>query len=269
MPAVELVGATAPGARTCAPSTPSPARPGAGAHFVEALEQEWHALVRSDLAAATVQQWGRRHPVALAGCRTPADVLIAVRTSPDRTLLALLEQVSEGDMVAGRVVVQTMLPKLITMSRRDREHELADYVSWLWLVASAYPVARRRHRVAANLALDTLKEVTRHRQRREIPYRSESLDLLESERWAARTGGCGPDGDLVDTLTAATVINNAFRLGLLDDLTVRVLTVVYDHGLPGKEAAAQLGMSVDSVRWRCSRAVRRLASHAADLLAAA
>lgn len=196
-------------------------------------------------------------------------VLDHVRANPDAVLLALLELVADGDTLAGRAVVQSMLPKLITMARRDPDHELPDYVSWMWLVLSSYPLARRRRRVAANLALDTLKRATRDRRVPEVPHRWESLVLLRTEHSDGLDGGIARDPDPTHALTAAQVINRALRLGLLDDVAARVLTVVYDHGVPGKEAAVQLGMSVDCVRWRCSRAVRRLAVHSADLLSAA
>lgn len=265
MSGVELVGATGLGAVLRASTTPRATRPWVGASFVDALDDEWRELVDSDDTAATVQQWGRRHPAALAGCRTLDNILELIRGNPDGVLLALLALAADGDSLAGRAIVQSMLPKLITMARRDPEHELPDYVSWLWLVLSSYPVSRRPRRVAANLALDTLKRATRQRRRAEIPYHSESLAQLTSQAEMRRCDD--PDG--VDLLTAGQVIRTGRQLGLLDDLTVRVLTVVYDHGLPGKEAATQLGMSVDSVRWRCSRAVRRLAVHSVDLLAAA
>ena len=268
MPAVQLVDATAPGARGCAPTTPSEVSTPGRWTFVDVLEREWGELATSAGSLATVQQWGRRHPAALAGCRTLDDILELIRADADPVLLALLESAVDGDTLAGRVVVQSMLPKLITMARRDPDHELTDYVSWMWLVLSSYPLARRRRRVAANLALDTLKLATRHRRSQEIPHQTESLTLLGSERSRSGRPVVGAASDPSDGLTAARVINRARRLGLLDDLTARVLTAVYDHGLPGKEAAAQLGMSVACVRWRCSRAVRSLAGHSADLLAA-
>lgn len=269
MAVVRLVGATALEKAACAPTTPSELSPPGGRTFIDVLAREWGELTSSGRGLAAVQQWGRRHPVALAGCRTLDEIIELIRVDPDPALLALLELVSEGDTMAGRVVVQSMLPKLIKVARRDPDHELPDYVSWLWLVLSGYPLARRRHSVAANLALDTLKLATRQRRNREVPHQVESLVVLGSEDSRVGRALVVTGSGSSDELTATQVINSARRLGLLDDLAAQVLTTVYDHGLPGKEAAAQLGMSVDCLRWRCSRAVRRLASHSADLLAAA
>lgn len=265
MPAVALADAPDHGGRSWASTTPDGRRHRRGSgSFVDVLEREWRALAMTGDWATTVRRWGWRHPAVLAGCRTPDDVLDAIRRDPDPVLLALLELAGGDDMTAGRVIVQSMLPKLIVMARRDPDHETADYVSWLWVVIRRYPTGRRRHRVAANLSLDTLKQATRSRVRREIPYRSESLAQLGHE--ASRTA---TDETGTDALTATRVINGARRLGLVDDATARVLTLVYDTGLPGREAAELLDMSVDTVRWRCSRAVRTLAAHSHELLEAA
>jgi len=265
MPAVALVDAPGRGAWSGACTTPDGSRHRRGSGtFVDVLEREWHVLATSGDWATAVRQWGWRHPAVLAGCRTPDDVLDTIRADPDPVLLALLELAGSGDVTAGRVVVQSMLPKLIVMARRDPDHETADYVSWLWVVIRRYPTRRRRRRVAANLALDTLKQATRSRVRHEIPYHSESLAQLEHAPFASVSDEPGSDA-----LTASRVIDGARRLGLVDDATARVLALVYDTGLPGREAAEMLDMSVATVRWRCSRAVRTLAAHSHELLDAA
>ena len=71
-----------------------------------------------------------------------------------------------------------------------------------------------------------------------------------------------------DDLTARRVLREARQLGLMDDLTARVLHAVYLDGLSSQDAATRFGCSAESIRWRCSRALRRLAGHAETLAAA-
>ena len=84
-------------------------------------------------------------------------------------LLALIRLTQAGHQLAGRVVLQLMLPKLGRMTNRtsgttsenawseDRRHIA---VAEFWDVVATYPVGRRTRRVAANLALETLHRLT-------------------------------------------------------------------------------------------------------------
>ncbi|MFW6600069.1 RNA polymerase sigma factor [Propionibacteriaceae bacterium Y2011] len=229
--------------------------------FAAKLDAEWQALEGD--AAAVVERWGRRHPV-VAGCRSLSDVLGVIRLRPDAALGALLTLDREGCRLAGRVVVQTMLPKMVAMARRDPDHDVADYVAWLWLRIRSYPLARRPRRIAANLALDTLKAATAERCRVEEPLRQIG-DLCSYVRLRAEMDH---NAELAG-LTADRVIRAAAALGLIDEPTGAVLRSVYAEGLSGKEAAARHHTSVDTIRWRCSTTVRRLAAHRAALVDAA
>ncbi len=171
--------------------------------------------------------------------------LAAVRNDPDAALLALLRRHAAGDGLAGRVVLQALLPKMVRMASRDAAADLSDYLAALWERICTYPVAQRPRRVAANLALDTLKLVK---------ARTRGVD---SFGWAAPQG---PEGwDAEDLLEAGE------RLGYIDATTRRTLRVVYVDGRSSRAAASELGMSSDSVRWRCSKGVRALRAHALDL----
>ena len=204
-----------------------------------------------------VRVWRERHPVALAGCRTLDEVLAAITRNPDPTLAVLLGELARGDRLAGRVVVQSLLPKLLRMARCRREYDLADWVSWLWLRARTYPLDRRPRRIAANLVLDTLSDATRSRTK-EIPW--DRIDRLLDDDPHDEEGG---------EPSAEQVIHAAVALGLVEPDAARVLDVVYVQGLPGRSAAEVLGISLDMVRWRCSVTVRRLRAHADALRDAA
>lgn len=206
------------------------------------LNTEWDHLAE----APTPRDWH----VAVAGAATLGAVLGRVREAPDAVLLALLSLVRLGDRLAGRVVVQAMVPKLVRMAVLDEEAAFDDYLAALWVRVATYPVERRPHRVAANLALDALKAV---------------------KATGPRPSQAGLPVAVPDPLAdARTVLDAGVRLGAIDPLTRRTLEAVYVEGRTSGAAALVLGMSADAVRWRCSRgvrALRRVAPELADQLA--
>ena len=177
---------------------------------------------------------------------TLGDAFARVPHDPDAVLLALLTAQAAGDDLAGRVVVQAMVPKLVRMAVRDDGATFDDYLAALWVRVATYPVHRRPQRVAANLALDTLKTV---KGTRTHPPRALPAVVVP------------------DPLADATVVLDAgVRLGAIDGLTRKTLEAVYVEGRTSRAAGDVLGMSADTVRWRCSKGVRALRAVAGDLL---
>lgn len=196
--------------------------------LVNALNEEWHQLGPGH--RDVVQSWARGE-VALDGCRTAADVLARSQHRPDEVLGVLIALDHEGVGLAGRIVLQAMLGKMVVMACRDPQAGVDDYVTQLWCRVRSYPLAERPHRIAANLALDTLKAVHAERGgrasatgKRVVPC--VPLDLSEAE----------PPSAPVD-LSAVRVLRAANELGLIDDPTHRLLVAVYAGGWSGKEVA--------------------------------
>ncbi|GAB3708455.1 RNA polymerase sigma factor [Mariniluteicoccus flavus] len=217
---------------------------------VTALNREWSQL---DLAAhATVARWALAHR-ALAGCRSLDDVLEAIRRDPDAALGALLAEDRQGGAYAGRVVLQAMLGKVVAMASRDAGATAEEYAAQLWLVIRAYPLERRPERIAANLALDTLKAVKAERDPRTVAV--EAVDDAPAVEPADH-----------DDLRARRVLRAAEELGLIDADTHAVLASVYAEGLSGIAAAERHRTSAQAIRKRCSVSVRRLAAHRLELL---
>lgn len=236
--------------------------------IVEALNREWQELdgdLRGD-----AELWAARHQV-LSGCHTLADVLAVVRRDGDAALRALLAEVANFDQLAGRVVLQSMLGRMVTMAGRDARAGVDDYVAVLWCQILTYPLQRRPSSIAANLALDTLKSVRRERRwvvRGEVSTWPPG-DVFDSlcDQASARTDAVRPSP--ADRVGAAAVLAAAWELELIDQPTRAILANVYVEGLTGVDVARRHGTSPGSVRARCSKAVRRLAGSAPALLEAA
>ena len=238
-----------------------------GFGVVEALDREWCELVRDHRETAV--RWADRHD-PLASCRTLDDVLSAARLNSDPVLAALLAEVSSGDQVAGRVVLQALVGRIVRMAQRDPRSSVDDYLALLWCVINNYPLQRRPVRIAANLSLDTLKAVSREHRWLGRGYvtlwpSSESLEELLSP--------VGVDGTPYDSPPVDVEVHEVLEAGkqlrLIDDSTSALLHSVYIDGMTGTQSARRFHTSAGMVRVRCSKAVRRLAAHTVELVDAA
>lgn len=252
--------------------------------LVDALNAEWEALNQDGWTAAEhraqILRWSADDP-ALDRCQRPTDVLTAIRRCPDGVLATLILRYQNGSdkdgvtasdprshspgaahtdsSLAGRIVLQTMLGKLVSMARRDAQHAIEDYVSAFWAKLGSHCLANRPRRIAANLALDTLKEVSRDRSRVQlVPYGSDVERVASSEAF----------DESPTAVSARQVLRIACELGLIDQGTCQLLAGIYADGMSGRQAAVVFGLTPTTVRYRCSTAVRRLAAHAQTLAAA-
>lgn len=236
---------------------------------------EWVSLNALASSAAAILKWGRLEP-ALAGYHSPGALVDAVDAADaagkDEILGALIRLFQAGHQLAGRVVLQSMLIKLgrITLRTRgtssdnawaeDRRHIA---VAEFWDVLSAYPIARRPHKIAANLALDTLHRLTgetrgqqpaRPLDPTELPE-EHSGRLMAAARIEPGRVGLSVDDDLVQVVTWAVSRDVITR----EDAELLVQVYLPQPGTSGTAtAAAQLGLSDAAVRQRCSRARKLL-----------
>ncbi|WP_116947863.1 hypothetical protein [Jiangella endophytica] len=245
------------------------------ASLVGRLNTEWSRLCADPRTEPAVAHWGRRHP-ELSGCFALDDVELAVAAADperaDQILLALLRLAQTGDSLAGRTVLQLMLGKAVriatTRAGRDTRPALEHTaVAALWTTIATYPIERRPAKVAANIAMETLRAVTGEltHQLTETPTSPDLLaaDLMEltpSERTTA-------DHELLDLLTWA-----------VDEGTITAAdaTLILDIYTPapgtdgGAAAAARHGLTWPAARQRASRAIRKVARQLrADVPAAA
>lgn len=237
------------------------------------LSDDWRRVCRLHSTQHNLRRWAEAELV-LEGAGSLGDLLDRIDAADaegaDRLLLALVRLAQGGQQLAGRVVLQAMLPKLARMARslrpagnddrwaEDRRHIA---VATLWEVIHAYPVARRESRVAANLALDTLHRLTSQQRKppAEVPIAPEEA----ADRLAQR---CYLDPhERLDAPTADSglleVITWGVGVGAVSRSEAALLARVY---LPPLDAggAAALASEIDvthaAARQRISRARRRL-----------
>jgi hypothetical protein len=237
--------------------------------LINALNTEWERL--SDDSSLIVSRWAAAH-AALVGCSTLADVLATLDINSDAALAALLAEHARGCGLAGRTVLQSLLGKIVLLTLRDASADVGDYVAAVWCRICTYPLENRPIKIAANLTLDALKSVKGEQRwgRRDVDVTTcpsgFRLDELQDEAFLRLSAD---HNSHVNALSATQVVAAANQLGLIDVPTRAVLLSVYSDGLTGMEAADRHDTTVDMVRFRCSKGVRRMAKHAALLAEAA
>lgn len=225
------------------------------ANLVDHLNDEWSLL--ADNPSNTCIVWSSACG-PLAGCSTAASVLAAVQHHPDTVLGFLLGRYRDhGETLAGRTVLQSMLGKLVRMSYTAAASAAAcaldDLVTHMWCQIALYPLDRRPHSIAANLALDTLKAAQREwlcASEIPVPTATVVARLEDQERPVTR--------DVIEEIawTSEGIIDAAFELSLITKTTRDILVAVYAEGLSGASAAARWNCSPAAIRTRCRTAVK-------------
>jgi hypothetical protein len=250
------------------------------------LNHEWALLCDSAAGRRSVRDWAApsRSRAALSelvgvdGLHATVQLLQSAEvTARDRDgiLVGLLDRAQDGDRLAGRVVLQTMLPAAVRIAQAitgrpdvlgDQDEAFALVVAALWQVIATYPVASRRAKVPANLYLDTLALVRRghtssaHRVALVFPEQSYADIRVAAEPVRLDAG----QDDLAGPADAqlCTLLAWAVRSGVLQLDEARLLVRVYglDGGpaAAGPAVAAEYGVSWPALRQRCHRITRRV-----------
>lgn len=148
-----------------------------GSRLYAALAQEWIELNQSAGIPTLMRRWARTEP-ALTGMRSPAHIVDTIDAgdydTKDRLLAALIRLHHAGQQLAGRIVLQCMLPAISNtarqLGRRRNPTQSVRFDAWeehrhhavsaFWDVLADYPISRREHRVAANLSKETWRRLS-------------------------------------------------------------------------------------------------------------
>ena len=228
------------------------------------LDAEWAHLRTSRRALRTARSWADRYPNhPLATVVTDLSDLDQLRRAtqrcdgPDRAddaiLLALIE-LSPSEELAGRIVLQHLLPALIVYAARyrsftDRSDPIAQVVPAAWLAIRSYDVQRRRHHVASSLVSDAVFQAFR----RPLRKRAATEELCAPDTFAAKACHDGPTTALDEFVT---LLRDAGRAGVPSgdlDLLRQLVRV----GSPGV-VARQRNVTPRTIRNHRDRAVDRV-----------
>lgn len=228
--------------------------------FSSRLDREWSGIRRSRRALAHAARWRRRLPpgplvAALENLTDLAQLLDATHGPTDLandTLLQLVE-VGQVDELAGRIVVQRLLPGVIARSRPHRYGcdgldpvEVA--IPAAWFAIRGYDCGRRRRHVASSLLSDTVYlAFKRPARRRAVVTRSTSVhrfDEVPAEQHAH------PIVELRDVLC------DARRAGIAE-ADLALLTDLARSPSP-RDVARTADVTVRTIRNRRARAVKRI-----------
>ena len=172
------------------------------------LCEEWTALHSSDHARATISTWSAdgSFPVQVHSPGALVDLIDAASgQATDDILRALLALMQDGERLAGRILLQSMLPCLSELPRSctaprgetTYEESLQRVVAEFWAVI-AKPRTLTHSNVAGRLRMDTLHGVTSHR--RSADAWEDHTDLTDA--------GDGQDLDTSPALHDSTLIED-------------------------------------------------------------
>ena len=253
---------------TCTP----PSRPPSTLRFSHRLDAEWRHLRTARRSVDRARSWGDGHPdhplSTIVATSTDLDDIVratqrgARPAGVDDVILLRLVDLARADELAGRIVVQRLLPGLISRSLRYRGFrdsidpvELA--VPAVWLAIRAYDTDRRRHHVAASLLSDAVFQAFR----RPIRRRS-STELALPDR--VFVGLASDDGPTNAVEELAAVVRDA-RFAGLPPHDIELLRHLARSDSPGT-VARERNVTPRTVRNHRDRAVARI--RAAGLVAA-
>jgi DNA-binding CsgD family transcriptional regulator len=178
--------------------------------------------------------------------------------------LSSLTSIASHDDLAARIILQRILPGLVTIAVRRAPitpNGLAGafdlVVSAAWLVIRQFPIDRRPRRVAANLLMDIeylafVRETRLKSHRNENSLHPDAMLGIEAGRLHA---GDQPRDPISDE-TALELLLHSFASAGLSERDLQMLRAV-GHDINSNEASGVLGLSPRSVRNRRENALER------------
>lgn len=232
--------------------------------FARQLDADWARLRHHPPALAVARSWagaGRSDP--LRGLVAEVDDLETIRLATQRgasgggegdQLLLQLLALAPVHPLAGRIVLQRILPGLISASARYRSaHRGADpvelVVATAWIAIQHYDVHRRRRHVAASLISDAVYQTFRQPFRR----RSAAEVSVPARMFSGRPAN---DSPISPEIELAGVLAEARRCGV-EDHALDVVRQLVRAGST-QAVAEQWGVTARTVRTHRAEAVAQI-----------
>lgn len=250
--------------------------------LLQQLCQEWAELHHSPTTSATLQRWQTTYP-ELDGLETPGAITdhidAASQPEKDRVMLTLLEAFHDGDQLAGRILLQAMLPGLTHLTRRVRaprgthpDETLQRTLTEFWAVITTTTALPPRG-VAGRLQLDTLHGLTSHRRDADAweEHTSAIADVFVDDEPAGDeicvvrplVGEDSPvigQGEYDADAGLLELLLHARDTAVITASDAQFLAEVYVLSDNMAHAARRLGKQPAAVRQRCTRLRQRLVS---------
>lgn len=234
--------------------------------LLERLDTEWAHLRTSRRALRSARAWAHAYPDhPLADVVSDLDDLDQIRRAtqrthvperPDDAILLALVELSRNDELAGRIVLQHLLPPLIVHARRyrsfrDRTDPIAQIIPAAWLAIRNYDVERRRHHVASSLISDAVFQAFR----RPLRVRARTEHVMGPGAFAATPCLDGPVTALDEFVTVLREAQGAGVSAADLDLLRHLVRV----GSPGI-VAEQRNVTARTIRNHRDRAIEHVRS---------
>lgn len=231
--------------------------------LLASLDHEWQTLNRRPSVLAHARNWQLDVPftclddlVVATGFRPQPVGTRGASACQDRVgdaVLAGLLRAARTDAVAARVVLQRMLPGLLSRASRWGTHRAGgsaepfdELLSVAWTVIREFPLERRPHHLASNLLRDTEAAAFAKVARRTIVIELIPTHFLDTPVEPDDTED--PKRELADVLAAA---------GSLSEKEMELLELLL-QGHSQSEVAALLSVSERTVRNHRDAMVHRL-----------
>jgi hypothetical protein len=244
-----------------APATPTPRRI---TPLLSQLDREWARLRRRPATLRTVRRWtgDPAFTMLVTSARSLDEIVAATQPGADAPgaedgKLRRLIEISATDELAGRIVLQRLLPGLISRSRAWAGRSTATghpsdiAIGAAWIAIRRFDVDARRRHIAPSLIADALwigfRREARRRQATEVPV---ARDVLCSQLSVPQ---------VADPITAlAGTIRAAARAGVHSS-DLDAIRAIAAAGGPTRAARAQ-SVTVRTIRNRRNAAASRIRS---------
>ena len=231
------------------------------------LIDEWIGLNQTRSTIAELDRWAHLEPV-LAGYTWPADIVDAIdaadNTTKDTMLLALLRLALTGHQLAGRILLQQMLPSIGKLTKTSPSQPTSDNrwaedrrhiaVAEFWDLISTLNLDRHDHGIATTLHMRMVSRIFGRRSPHQTFPVGDADDV-----WTVAAPG-PHDQPEPDRPTLTEVLQWGVRTQVITDNEAELLTHIYIADHTALEAAAKFDLTHAQARQRCSRATRRLAA---------
>lgn len=249
-------------------------------HLFSSLIDEWIRLNNEQASSTAVARWARVEPV-LAGHTWPCDIVDAIDAAPleqkNQLMGALLRLVQKGHQLAGRILLQQMLPSIGKLTKttprnaddakdnrwaEDRRHiAIAEF----WDLISHYPTHRQPTNLPGTLHMEMVHRLFSRRPETPTVLAGDAEDVWNV---AGNPAAVHDEDSLVpDGLQLADLLTWAVDRQVISPYEADLLTTVYiDTSSPDTPrvlnrtagAAARWNIKPALVRLHCHRAADKL-----------